>query len=44
MVIKASRWGKEFLACSAYPQCRNARDLPQQEEPADAGRAANDSV
>jgi DNA topoisomerase-1 len=44
MVIKASRWGKEFLARSAYPQCRNARDLPQQEEPADAGRAANDSV
>ena len=26
MVLKTSRWGKEFLACSAYPECKNTRD------------------
>ena len=25
MVIKTSRWGKEFLACSGYPDCKNTR-------------------
>jgi DNA topoisomerase I len=35
MVLKRSRWGKEFLACSAYPRCKNARDLakPEQRSP-----------
>jgi ssDNA-binding Zn-finger/Zn-ribbon topoisomerase 1 len=27
MVLKRSRWGKEFLACSAYPKCKNARNV-----------------
>jgi DNA topoisomerase-1 len=26
MVVKTSRWGKEFFACSAYPKCKNTRD------------------
>ena len=35
MVVKRSRWGKEFLACSGYPACKNARDIgkPASEEP-----------
>ncbi|MBW1711875.1 MAG: type I DNA topoisomerase, partial [Deltaproteobacteria bacterium] len=28
MVIKTSRTGSRFLACSAYPQCKNAKGLP----------------
>jgi len=27
MVIKEGRWGK-FLACSAFPECKNAKPLP----------------
>jgi len=27
MVIKAGRMGR-FLACSAYPECKNAKSLP----------------
>jgi len=33
MVIKhARRSGKEFLACSAYPKCKNAADFMRQED------------
>ena len=32
MVIKTTRWGKEFLACVGYPECKNARDLPSKAE------------
>jgi DNA topoisomerase-1 len=38
LVIKTSRWGKEFLACSGYPECKNTRAMG---EPAAAdGEAA----
>ena len=26
MVLKKSRWGKDFLACSGYPNCKNTRE------------------
>ncbi len=27
MVLKRNRWGRSFLSCSAFPECRNARPL-----------------
>jgi DNA topoisomerase-1 len=30
MVIRTGRGGR-FLACSAYPKCRNTRSLPEEE-------------
>lgn len=27
MVVKTSRWGKQFLACSGYPECKTALPL-----------------
>jgi len=33
MVIKQSRWGNEFLACSGYPDCKNARDMGSDDDP-----------
>ncbi len=29
MVIKTSRFGKKFLACPGYPECKNARSLDE---------------
>jgi len=40
MVIRTGRRGR-FLACSAYPKCKNARPLPE-EEAAAAALAANE--
>jgi DNA topoisomerase-1 len=41
MVIRTGRRGR-FLACSAYPKCKNARPLPE-EEAAAAALAANET-
>jgi len=41
MVIRSSRRGR-FLACSAYPKCKNAKPLPE-EEAAAAALAANET-
>ena len=27
MVLKRNRWGRSFLSCSGFPECRNARPL-----------------
>ena len=27
MVIRTNRWGKEFVSCSTYPKCKNARNV-----------------
>ncbi len=41
MVVKTSRYGKQFLACSGYPECKTALPLdgqvkePPQDEPTD---------
>src|SRR5205085_11133846 len=38
------KWGQfgSFLACSAYPECKNTKELPS-EEPAKEGEAAGES-
>ena len=28
MILKKSKYGKDFLSCSGFPECRNARPLP----------------
>ena len=46
MVLKTSRWGKEFLACSAYPKCKNARNVgaPAGEAAAPSAQPSEESV
>ena len=29
LVMKQSRWGKEFIACSGYPKCKYTRNIKQ---------------
>ncbi|PLX26982.1 type I DNA topoisomerase [Candidatus Parcubacteria bacterium] len=36
MIIKTGRFGK-FLACSAYPECKNIKGMDKDGKPADAG-------
>ena len=42
MVLKRNRWGRSFLSCSGYPECRNARDLDAPAEPTPASDTSTD--
>lgn len=29
MILKRSKWGKDFLSCSGFPECRNAKPIEE---------------
>lgn len=39
MLITQSRWGKRFVSCSFFPQCRNSYPLPQKGKVIPLGKA-----
>jgi len=44
MVTKTSRWGKKFVACSGYPECKNTRGAKDEEDGEDGGDAGDSGV
>ena len=43
MVIKWGKFGR-FIACSAYPKCRNTKELPGKSAPGDSDELKSDEV
>ncbi|MCC6409950.1 MAG: topoisomerase DNA-binding C4 zinc finger domain-containing protein, partial [Planctomycetes bacterium] len=40
MVEKMSRWGKPFIACTGYPECKNTKKTGEDAEKEKAEKAA----